>query len=859
MRKTINTKKTICFLLLICMIFSNISNVFAVGIGQSVDIVSLRECEQHINFRASNGNVGPVTASFVGYYENGQFYPAYCLEANKTGASSNLSYAVSVDAVANNDAVYRVLLKGYPYTSWQDMGLESEDDAFVATKQAIYCVLDNRDVNRYTARDARGQKIVDKIKELANFGKTGSITPYQSIINVNAISDAGIDSIDNKYISQTFVATSEISAKDIQIQLNTRQTPEGTKLVDVNNNEKNNFAEGEHFKIIVPRNKIMSDLKIDFILRANVKSFPVFYSEAPNETLQDYALVADPFTLATTQKTMTYSPNGKIEVVKISNKDSELTGKKKGEALAGAKFLLEGIDLDIRKEAVTDSNGKIIFDKLPIGKFRITEVESPNYYLKTKDTIYEVEIKYDDDNKKVTFENTPVEIKVNVDKTSDKNEAQGKENVTYEIDKIKNLSNVKLNNFTLTDDLPREVQIQLLETGTYNENLKYSVTYNTNKKSNIKLQDNLSTTINNTLDFSKVKLDKDEYITSYSLNFGTVKIGFSNITKMKVKTKVNEGLVDKSKFINNVKVSGTYLESKTEDKDDVPVTVYENILKISKTSKEYNQYTNLPAGTKINATFELLDESKKYITTINVNKNEECIYKYLETGKTYFLKEISTDPYYVINKDLVEFRFDKNGQVLELNIENDNVNLVVDVEKEGPTQAKQGEIITYNFSNVGNFSNVPLEDFIWGDKLPRQVRVQKIITGTWNEELTYKIEYITNKNSNWKQIGEEYLSTENNEVDFTNLELNEGEYVTEYRFLFGKVKAGFQETEKPQTIVKVNENLANNKIFVNNTYVNGTYEKTKVEDKDEAHTIVYTPTEKEIPEDKALPKTGFDY
>lgn len=857
MRKTINTKKTICFLLLICMIFSNISNVFAVNIGQSVDIVSLRECEQHINFRASNGNSGPVTADFVGYYENGQFYPAYCLEAYKTGASLNLSYAVSVDAVANNDAVYRVLLKGYPYTSWQDMGLESEDDAFVATKQAIYCVLDNRDVNRYTARDARGQKIVDKIKELANFGKTGSITPYQSIINVNAISEAGVDNIDNKYISQTFVATSEISAKDIQIQLNTRQTPEGTKLVDVNNNEKNNFAEGEHFKIIVPRNKIMSELKIDFILRANVKSFPVFYSEAPNETLQDYALVADPFTLATTQKTMTYSPNGKIEIVKISNKDNELTGKKKGEALAGAKFLLEGIDFEIRKEAVTGSDGKIIFDKLPIGRYRITEVEAPNYYLKTKDTIYEVEIEHDDDNKKVTFENTPVEIKVNVDKTSDKGEAQGNEIVTYEIDKIKNLSNVRLNNFTLTDDLPREVKIELLETGTYNENLKYSVTYNTNKKTNIKLQDNLSTKVNNTLDFSKVKLDNDEYITSYSLNFGTVKIGFSNITKMKVKTKVNEGLVDKSKFTNNVKVSGTYLESKTEDKDDVPVTVYENILKINKVSKEYNQYTNLPEGTKINATFELLDENQKYITTINVNKNEECIYKYLETGKTYFLKEISTDPYYVINKDLIEFRFDKNGQVLELNIENDNVNLVVDVEKEGPTQAKQGELITYNFSNVGNFSNVPLEDFIWGDKLPRQVRLQKVITGTWNEELKYKIEYITNKNTNWKQIGEEYLTTDNNEVDFTNLELNEGEYVTEYRLLFGKVKSGFQEIDKPQAIVKANENLANNKIFVNNTYVNGTYEKTKLEDKDEAHTIVYTPTETKIPEDKALPKTGY--
>ena len=137
------------------------------------------------------------------------------------------------------------------------------------------------------------------------------------------------------------------------------------------------------------------------------------------------------------------------------------------------------------------------------------------------------------------------------------------------------------------------------------------------------------------------------------MNFGTVKIGFSNNTKMKVETKVIEGLLDKSSFINNVKVHGTYLNAKVEDKDDVPVKVYENILKIKKVSKEYNQYTNLDAGTKINATFELLDENKKYIDTLNVKSDEDFTYKYLETGKTYYLRELSTDPYYVINKDLV--------------------------------------------------------------------------------------------------------------------------------------------------------------------------------------------------------------
>lgn len=79
----INNKKITVTLLLICIIFSNISNVLAVSIGQTVDIVSLRDCENHINYRADNGNVGPVITSFVGYYENGQFYPAYCLEVKK--------------------------------------------------------------------------------------------------------------------------------------------------------------------------------------------------------------------------------------------------------------------------------------------------------------------------------------------------------------------------------------------------------------------------------------------------------------------------------------------------------------------------------------------------------------------------------------------------------------------------------------------------------------------------------------------------------------------------------------------------------------------------------------------------------
>lgn len=806
----------------------------------------------------STGATYPVLTHYVVYNENGKQYPAYCLNVKLPGVNDTDSYGVEVQdmsQVANNQAVWRVLLNGFPYKTAQEMGLQNDYQAFAVTKQAVYSVLDNRNINNYFGANAIGTTMANKVRELALIGRNGTQTYQDPVISMNAISNVGVDSKDSNYVSQTYSVDSQVNMKDIKVIINGQSAPAGTKITDENNNEKTTFNKGERFKVLVPRKNITSEISVQFSANGQCEAYPILFGKAPNSNLQNYVLTTDPYVLSTARGTMSYKPTAKIEIDKIANGKSEITGLDEGAALKGATFTVTSADGTYSKEVTTDEYGKFILSGLDLKEYIISEKSAPDYYLKGKNPTFTLKLEYDGDDKKVTVENTPVDIKVNVEKGSDKSEAQGKEIVTYEIDKIKNLSNVKLNNFTLTDDLPKEVRIQKLYTGTYNEELNYSIEYNTNKRTNIALQDNLSTNKNNVIDFTKLQLAQGEYVTSYSLKFGTVRIGFSNTTKMKVETKVIEGLVDKSKFVNNVKVSGTYLEAKTEDKDDVPVTVYENILKINKVSKEYNQYLDLDAGTPIdNTVFEILDENQQYVDTVRTSNGGKIEYKYLETGKQYYLKEISTIPYYVISEDLIPFKFETNGQVVELKVENDNVNLVLDVQKEGPAQALQGEVITYEFNHVGNFSNVPVSKFIWGDKLPRQVRLQSVQTGTWNEELMYKVQYITNKNTNWKYIGEEYSTAENYELDFSSLELEDDEYVKEYRFIFGDVKSGFQEVEKPTAKVKVNENLANNKIFVNNTYVTGTYEHTDLEEKDEAHTIIYTP---EKAKDKELPKTGM--
>ena len=98
------------------------------------------------------------------------------------------------------------------------------------------------------------------------------------------------------------------------------------------------------------------------------------------------------------------------------------------------------------------------------------------------------------------------------------------------------------------------------------------------------------------------------------------------------------------------------------------------------------------------------------------------------------------------------------------------------------------------------------------------------------------------------------LSTQqNNEVKFTDVELQDGEFITDYEFRFGTVKADFREVEKPRLYCDMLDNLPNGFIFVNHTKVSGNYKDKYVEGKDDWKTITYY---KDIELSEKLPRTG---
>lgn len=849
-------KNTTCVFIIFCMLLGNLTPIFAADIGDTIDIVYAGDSDYNVYYLFDSGVKSLIHTSYVGYYEDGKFYPAYCLEVNDPGVDANLEYSVTVDEAINNPAIWRVLRNGFPYVSAAEMGVETDIDAFLATKQAIYSIIDGRDTNRYSGANARGDKIVAAIKRLVDIGRNGTETPYTPAVNVSKVNNADVDKINADYISQTFTTSTNLDASNITIVFNKSQAPEGTMITDVNNNQKSSFAKGEQFKILVPRKNIKKDVNVDIAVSCDVKVYPALFSSAPRDEWQDYVISADPVKLATNQITFTYTkPTGTVEVNKISKHYNEYTKLEAGAGLVNGYFKLERLDGE-KKEITfyTDDLGKHI-QELDLGLWRLTELISPEYYQISKEgNVFEFELTYDGQKVVITVENDNVTLETNVEKNGD-TLGQGNEIINYQISNVHNSSSVRLENFKIVDNLPSEVRLQSITTGTYNEDLKYKVNYTTNKNNTKTIATNLSTTKENTVDFTGVKLAKDEYITSFALVFDSVKSNFKSTKDLTVAAKVVEGLEVNSTFKNCVVVSGEYIDVTVEDKDCTPTTVYENKLVINKTASEDNQYTGDKAGDKISGqTFDIFNsETDEKFGTIKIENGTGEI-KYLPIGKWYAV-ETSTIDYYVLpENNRFDFEITKKGQTVILDVKNDVVNLKVDVEKTGTVETTPGGKVEYNF-DIQNKSNIEVENFVFGDILPSEIRVNTLQTGTFNQENSYKVEYITNNNTNWKTIGT-YKTTVNNEIklDSESLGLAEGEYVEEFRLVFEKpVIKGFKN-EGTKVTATANADLTNNQIFSNKTYVNATYLDVELSDKDEFHTIVRIPETTKLT--GTLPKTG---
>lgn len=375
--KGIIVKSVISIFISILASLSFINSVYAKNI-ESAYIYSIGNCGALLKYK---GVV--VKVSYVQYINNGVEYPAYCLDKTKPGAEE-APYMVSVNQMINDVGLWRRIVNGYPYKTIEELGVANKEEAFTATKQAIYCYIHGNNPNDYEGIGEAGIRTLNCMKQIISNSQKSTETKIANNVKINKGGDKWEqDEIESNYLSKEFsiLSSSQIQSYKIKVTNENKIDIGGIKVTDLQNKEKEEFQSNEKFKILIPIKNLTESGSIKINVETKMKTKPILYGTAPNSSYQDYALTAEVYEDSTGESTDYYSKNETKIIIVKQDKDT--------------KAVLENVEfeiLDENKEVVysgikTNNEGKIVIENLIPGKYFVREVNSINGYEKYDELI----------------------------------------------------------------------------------------------------------------------------------------------------------------------------------------------------------------------------------------------------------------------------------------------------------------------------------------------------------------------------------------------------------------------------------------------------------------------------------------
>ena len=286
--------------------------------------------------------------------------------------------------------------------------------------------------------------------------------------------------------------------------------------------------------------------------------------------------------------------------------------------------------------------------------------------------------------------------------------------------------------------------------------------------------------------------------------------------------------------------------------ENIPIT---GQIQITKTSEDYNSMNGWPAGTPIpNTEFEIYNaRTGRLVDTIRTDKNGVAVSKPLPLARYKIIESRAAD-FYGLDKTPIEVEIEHEGQIVKATMTNKSLYTNVSIKKTGYVEVMPGQQIRYDISSIANNSTTSLTSFFWRDTLPTQaVRLDKLVTGTYNVPGNYKVVYKTNLSGETWRVLADNLSTQQLYVLDASpvaLGLASNEYVTQFMVSFGVVPANFRQVEAPQVYCNVVSWVTGGTQFANQADAGGVYDGQWIMATSRWVTKVYKPS-------NPLPRTGF--
>ena len=413
-------------ILLILVLFLNMSakTIYAaieVELNKAY-IEKIGEAKYHLKYYREDGNeYRYITCDIVGFYDkNGKFNPAYCMDRNLTGAGEK-SYTVKIDNLLKNNKVWRVIKNGYPYKTAKELGLKTKEDAFVITKHAVYCMLGQADIGLYKAEkdDEEAVAMLKALKKLVQIGENGEEKQQQNPLSIEKV---GEQKEEENYFTQEYKITSKSDFNTYELTKLEGATP-NTYIANTKGEKSKSLKSTENFKLMIPKEEVSKNLEVKITVQAECKAYIIYEGKTTVSKTQNYVVTAGEYATATASI---------IQKVEVPN--ASITINKKAEEtdlpLQNVKFELYK-DNQLIDTKQTDEEGKVKFENLYSGIYKIKEIETDKYYVLEKG---EKEINLaTSENKEITITNKLKTGQVKVIKVDKENNEIKLKGVKFEV------------------------------------------------------------------------------------------------------------------------------------------------------------------------------------------------------------------------------------------------------------------------------------------------------------------------------------------------------------------------------------------------------------------------------------------
>lgn len=434
-------KMLIAFLVIMAQAIILMNNVNAANIGEIKDLE--RGEKGYYCVQKWDGKKWIYLTYNQTFYtdSDGQRYMAYCLCPGLPGvgyvSGEKETYQVKINEQLDNDVIWRVLKNGYPNKSIEELGLETADDAYFATMQAINAILRGYTleqtqelyspgkfaINGENIEDIqrRGEKTLNAMYNLINIGLNGTESRKQ-FLNISIKKQSEFQEENSEFYSQVFAIDSSAEISNYSID-KIEGLPEGSYIVDVNGNKKEVFNNSESFKVLIPKNCKDNEISGNIKIKVLQKNYPVYYGASLIEGYQDYALCNKSYG----ENVAEVSVNAKLDKSELVIKKIDSENKN---GLKGVKFKIITSDGETN-EYETDDEGKIIISNQKPGTIIIKETKPIGKYQINENEV-KVDLKYNE-KREVVIENELQKGKIKIIKTDKNNNEIKLENVKFEL------------------------------------------------------------------------------------------------------------------------------------------------------------------------------------------------------------------------------------------------------------------------------------------------------------------------------------------------------------------------------------------------------------------------------------------